>query len=165
MLQKRNDTEKAGVELRNSEREKTLRREQIGGELARLTERKEVMLREYDEVIRKLYDEYSLTRSEAEKVATEPENPTEAKKTLVEVKGKIRGLGNVNVSAIEEYKEVKERYDFLNEQIEDVENSRKEKLVTQSNFFKKRHNVITPYTEKSKKKNKEIKELYKLLQS
>ena len=133
MLSKRNDTEKAGVELRNSEREKTMRREQIGGELARLTERKEVMLREYDEVIRKLYDEYSLTRSEAEKIATEPEHPAEAKKTLAEVKGKIRSLGNVNVSAIEEYKEVKERYDFLNAQIEDVENSRKElhKLINQ----------------------------------
>ncbi len=133
MLKKRNETEKAGVELRNSEREKTLRREQIGGELARLTERKEVMLREYDEVIRKLYDEYSLTRSEAEKVAEEPEHPAEAKKTLAEIKGKIRNLGNVNVSAIEEYKEVKERYDFLSAQIEDVENSRKElhKLINQ----------------------------------
>ncbi len=133
MLEKRNQTEKAGIELRNSEREKTLRREQIGGELARLTERKEVMLKEYDEVIRKLYDEYQLTRSEAEKVASEPENPSEAKKTLAEIKGKIRNLGSVNVSAIEEYKEVKERYDFLSAQIEDVEKSRAElyKLINQ----------------------------------
>lgn len=133
MLEKRNQTEKAGIELRNSEREKTLRREQISGELARLTERKEVMLKEYDEVIRKLYDEYQLTRSEAEKIATEPEHPAEAKKTLAEIKGKIRSLGNVNVSAIEEYKEVKERYDFLSAQIEDVEKSRAElhKLINQ----------------------------------
>ncbi|MBO5021210.1 MAG: chromosome segregation protein SMC [Clostridia bacterium] len=133
MLEKRNQTEKAGIELRNSEREKTLRREQIGGELARLTERKEVMLREYDDVIKKLYDEYQLTRSEAEKVASEPENPSEAKKTLAEIKGKIRNLGSVNVSAIEEYKEVKERYDFLSAQIEDVEKSRAElyKLINQ----------------------------------
>ncbi len=133
MLEKRNETEKAGVELRNSEREKTMRREQIGGELARLTERKEVMVREYDDVIRRLYDEYELTRSEAEKIATEPENPAEAKRNLAEIKGKIRSLGNVNVSAIEEYKEVKERYDFLSVQIEDVENSRAElnKLINQ----------------------------------
>jgi len=133
MLEERNLTEKAGVELRNSEREKTMRREQIGGELARLTERKEVMLREYDDVIRKLYDEYELTRSEAEKIAEEPENPAEAKRTLAEIKGKIRNLGNVNVSAIEEYKEVKERFDFLSAQIEDVENSRAQlnKLINQ----------------------------------
>ena len=133
MLEQRNLTEKAGVELRNSEREKTMRREQIGGELARLTERKEVMLREYDDVIRRLYDEYQLTRSEAEKIATEPEHPTEAKRTLAEIKGKIRNLGNVNVAAIEEYKEVKERYDFLSAQIEDVETSRAQltKLINQ----------------------------------
>ncbi len=133
MLEKRNQTEKAGVELRTSEREKTMRREQIGGELARLTERKEVMVKEYDDVIRRLYDEYQLTRSEAEKIATEPEHPAEAKRNLAEIKGKIRSLGNVNVSAIEEYKEVKERFDFLNAQIEDVEKTRSElyKLINQ----------------------------------
>ena len=133
MLNKRNETEKFGVELRGSEKDKTLRREQINAELARLTERKEVMLREYDDVIRRLYDEYSLTRSEAEKIAKEPEHPNEAKKNLAEIKSKIRNLGNVNVSAIEEYKEVKERHDFLSSQVEDVEKSRKElyKLINQ----------------------------------
>ncbi|MBE6750667.1 MAG: chromosome segregation protein SMC [Ruminococcaceae bacterium] len=133
MLEKRNETEKSGVELRNSEREKTMLREKIGGELARLTERKEIMLKEYDEVIRRLYDEYSLTRTEAEKIAKEPENPNEAKKLLAELKGKIRSLGNVNVAAIEEYKEVKERYDFLNAQVDDVEKTRAElyKLINQ----------------------------------
>lgn len=133
MLEKRNQTEKAGVELRSSEREKTLLREKISGELARLTERKEIMLKEYDEVIRKLYDEYELTRSEAEKIGIEIEKPTEAKKTLAEIKGKIRSLGNVNVSAIEEYKEVSERYEFLSAQINDVENTRSElyKLINQ----------------------------------
>ena len=68
LIEKRNQTEKAGLELRTGEREQTAQREKIGGELARLTERKEVMLKEYDEVIRKLYDEYELTRSEAEKI-------------------------------------------------------------------------------------------------
>ena len=133
LITKRNDTEKAGVELRNSEKERTFQRERIGGELARLTERKEVMVKEYDDVIRQLYDEYQLTKSEAEAVAIEIEKPSEAKKNLAEIKSKIRALGNVNVSAIEEYKEVKERYDFMAAQIEDVENSRKElhKLISQ----------------------------------
>ncbi len=132
-IEQRNSTEKYGVVLRNSERENTLRREQISGELARLQERKEVMMREYDDVIRKLYDEYELTRSEAEKIGIEIENPTLAKKTLVEIKNKIRALGNVNVSAIEEYKEVSERYNFLSAQIEDVEASRAQlnKLINQ----------------------------------
>ena len=133
LIVKRNETEKAGVELRNSEKERTLQRERIGGELARLSERKEVMVKEYDDVIRQLYDEYQLTKSEAEVVAIEIEKPSEAKKNLAEIKSKIRALGNVNVSAIEEYKEVKERYDFMSAQIADVENSRKElhKLISQ----------------------------------
>ena len=133
MLEKRNNTEKSGVELRNSEREKTAKREQVGGELARLVERKEVMMREYDEVIAKLFDEYQLTRSEAEALGIEIENLSEAKKTLAEIKGKIRSLGNVNVAAIEEYKEVSERYEFLSAQVDDVEKTRSElyKLINQ----------------------------------
>ena len=133
LQEQRNLTEKAGVELRSKERERTLEREKIGGELARLTERKDVMLKEYDDVIRRLYDEYSLTKSEAENIGIKIDKPQESKKELAEVKSKIRSLGVVNVSAIEEYKEVKERYDFMSEQIEDVENSRKElhKLINE----------------------------------
>ncbi len=133
LMTERNSVEKFGVELRSSERERTLEREKIGGELARLTERKEVMLKEYDDVIRQLYDEYQLTKSEAENIAIEIEKPAEAKKALAETKSKIRSLGNVNVSAIEEYKEVKERYDFMSEQVADVEKARTElrKLINQ----------------------------------
>ena len=133
LLEKRNQTEKAGLELRTSEREQTAQREKIGGELARLTERKEVMLKEYDDVIRRLYDEYQLTRSEAEKIGIHIEKPSEAKKELAEIKSKIRNLGNVNVSAIEEYKEVSERYEFMSAQINDVETTRAElhKLINQ----------------------------------
>lgn len=133
LLSERNQVEKSGVELRSSERERTLEREKIGGELARLTERKDVMMKEYDDVIRQLYDEYQLTKSEAENVAIQIEKPTEAKKQLAETKSKIRSLGNVNVSAIEEYKEVKARYDFMNAQVEDIEKARAElrKLINQ----------------------------------
>ena len=38
----------------------------------------------------------------------------------------LKSLGNVNVSAIDEYKEVKERYDFMKSQMDDIETSRKE---------------------------------------
>jgi len=132
-VEKRNETEKFGAQLRVSERERTLEREKIGGELARLTERKEMMTKEYDDCIRQLYDEYQLTKSEAELIAVEIEKPAESKKELNEVKSKIRSLGSVNVSAVEEYKEVKERYDFMKEQIDDVQKSRSElhKLINQ----------------------------------
>lgn len=133
LIEKRNQTEKLGIELRSGEREQTAQREKIGGELARLTERKEVMLKEYDDVIRQLYDEYQLTRSEAENMGIRIEKPSDAKRELADVKSKIRSLGNVNVSAIEEYKEVSERYEFMSAQINDVETTRAElhKLINQ----------------------------------
>ncbi len=133
LMEMRNETEKAGVALRSGERERTMEREKIGGELARLCERKEIMVKEYDDVIRRLYDEYQLTKTEAEQIGIEIDKPNEAKKELADIKAKIRSLGNVNVSAIEEYKEVKERYDFMNEQLEDIEKSRTElrKIINQ----------------------------------
>lgn len=133
LLAKRNETEKQGVKIRSEERDKTLEREKISAELARLTERKETMEKEYDSCLSRLYDEYQLTKSEAEKIAKPIENLTDAKKRLAEIKASIRSLGTVNVSAIEEYKDVKSRYDFLSEQLADVENSKAElnKLINQ----------------------------------
>ena len=104
----------------------TAERERLGGEVARLEERRENMLREYDDIVRRLFDEYELTRTEAEQIAKPVENIGEAKRELSDIKGKIKSLGNVNVSAIDEYKEVKERYDFMKSQMDDIENSRKE---------------------------------------
>ena len=129
----RNDIEKAGIELRAGEKERIAEREKIVGEIARLSERKEIMVAEYDDVIRRLYDEYELTRSEAEQIGIVIEKPAEAKKQLADIKAKIRALGSVNVSAVEEYKEVKERYDFLKAQIDDVESARASlhKLINQ----------------------------------
>ena len=54
------------------------------------------------------------------------ESLSEAKKRLAEIKGKIKALGSVNVAAIEEYREVSERYEFMKTQLEDVEKSKAE---------------------------------------
>lgn len=125
--------ENENVKLRSGEREITFEREKVGGELVRLQERKETISADYDKVIKQLYDEYQLTRGEAEEMGIVIENPSDAKKRLNEIKNKIRSLGSVNVSAIEEYKEVSERYDFMSSQISDVEKSRVElhKLINQ----------------------------------
>ena len=130
---RRDEIDKSSTELRAGEKELTLEREKISGELARLSERRENMVKECDDVILQLFDEYQLTNTEAEATGIKVENPKEAKKTLAEIKSKIRSLGNVNVSAIEEFKEVNERYTFLKEQVADVEKARDElhKLIGQ----------------------------------
>lgn len=120
-------------DLRTLERAKSVERENLSGELARLEERKIAMRKEYDDLTAKLYEEYQLTRREAAALEIIIEDYAAAGKRLNELKGQIRALGSVNVSAIEEYKEVSERYEFMSEQISDVERSRDElnKLINE----------------------------------
>ncbi len=126
LLEARAQLEKENTDLRNLEKEKSSERERISGELARLEERKASMLNEYEEYNSKLYDEYQLTRREAIALEIVIENIGDARTRLSALKNEIRGLGSVNVSAIDEYKEVSERYDFMSEQIGDVEKSKAE---------------------------------------
>ena len=128
----REQLEKRSAEIRSLERDKTAERETSGRELARLEERKINIQKQYDDIIAKLWEEYELTRREAEECAVEIDDSKQAQKRLNELKQKIKSLGNVNVSAIEEYKEVSERYEFMSAQVNDVEKSKKEieKLIT-----------------------------------
>ncbi len=125
-ISRREQFEQECARFRIIEREKTEEREKLGGEKARLTERRDTMQKEFDDISNKLYDEYELTRREAEELNIVIEDVPEAKRTLNELKSKIRSLGNVNVSAIEEYKEVSERYSFMHGQVSDVEKSKAE---------------------------------------
>ena len=126
MQKHREELEVNARKLRDGEREKALDREKLSKEVARLEERRENMLRDYDEIIKKLFDEYELTRAEAEKTGIKIDGISEARRSLAEIKGKIKALGTVNVAAIEEYKEVSERYGFMKDQIDDIEKSRRE---------------------------------------
>lgn len=118
--------EKRSAQLRQLERDKSAEKENVGQELARLEERKTNLNKQYDDIIQKLWDEYELTRRQAEEVAVKIENLSAAQKRLSELKSKIKALGSVNVAAIDEYKEVSERYEFMKTQVGDVEKSKKE---------------------------------------
>ncbi|MBQ3929032.1 MAG: chromosome segregation protein SMC, partial [Clostridia bacterium] len=120
--------EQRSAQLRQKERDKTAERENVNSELARLEERRNNLRKNYDDIVSKLWDEYELTKREAEKAAVEIDDRGKAQRRLTELKQKIRSLGSVNVSAIEEYKEVSERYEFLKVQIGDVEKSKAELL-------------------------------------
>ncbi len=116
------------TKLRLESREKTDERERMGQEVARLEEKSVGIKKEVDDLSRRLYEEYELTRLEAEAVAKPIDNVAEANRRVTELKNKIRALGSVNVDAIEEFKEVNERYQFLKVQIEDVENTKADLL-------------------------------------
>ena len=142
---KRAALEKQAGELRLKERETSAERERIGLEVARLRERLENLNREYETILAKLWEEYELTRREAEEIGITIEDASTAQRRLTELKNKIRSLGAVNVAAVVEYKEVSERYTFMKTQTDDVEKSKAELLKLISELTKQ---MQTQFTER-----------------
>ena len=74
-----------------------------------------------DELSNYMWAEYELTLNMAAEFRDEELNDLSSlKKEITAVKAKIKSLGDVNVNAIEDYKEVSERYEFLKEQHDDI---------------------------------------------
>ncbi len=126
LQQEHNEFEKKTVDLRTQIRNITDAKEHYSREVTRLSERKVSVQKDYDKIIADLFDQYNLTRTDADAIAEPIENMQEAERALSEIRSKIRSLGTVNVDAIEEYKEVSERYKFMSEQLSDVETSKRE---------------------------------------
>ncbi|HJA25099.1 MAG TPA: chromosome segregation protein SMC [Candidatus Fournierella merdigallinarum] len=120
--------EKEGEVSQKTQRVRAItdQREKMSQEMARLAERKAAAEVEYDQTIAKLWEEYQLTMTDAQGLCVPFDSVTELRRQVGEVRGKIRALGNVNVAAIDEYKEVSSRYEFLNAQVRDVEKSKAE---------------------------------------
>ena len=120
------ELERQSSQLRTAEREKTAEQGRLNAEISRLEERRNNLQKEYDSITEKLWEEYELSKREAESAAAVIEEVGKAQRRLAELKSKIKALGAVNVAAIEEYKEVSERYEFMSVQIKDIERSKSE---------------------------------------
>lgn len=84
--------------------------------------RKDKLQEDIDDITNKLWEEYELTPNKVEDYK-KPDNVAVATKKVNSLRNKIKDLGNVNVGAIEEYKEMSKRYDFMCEQRLDIENT------------------------------------------
>lgn len=149
LVKERDMCDKNVSDLRASEREKNDEKERLASEIVRLDSKKTALEKEQTDTQNKLFEEYKLTRREAEALDINLENIPEAKRELYDVKSKIKSLGNVNVSAIEEYREVSERYEFMKTQLTDVERSKAEliKMIDEltgkmAEQFRDRFNII-----------------------
>ena len=101
--------------------ELTNRISQLDKELFRLQSQKEKLEEKQESHINYMWNEYELTFSTAEPLRNPELNVlSEVKKRIEELKTGIRSLGNVNVNAIEDYKEVAERYEFMKTQHDDL---------------------------------------------
>ena len=104
------------------------KREQLSGrindldkELYRLGAQKEKLEESGENFINYMWEEYELTHHEAEPMRDETfGDRQELKRSISKIKEEIKQLGNVNMNAIEDYKEVSERYEFMNKQRNDL---------------------------------------------
>ncbi len=119
-----NELERKLTEIRNRERDLMNDKEIFVKELTKCENILQNSRETYDTLTAKLFEEYELTYTEALSMNL-PEPTPEFNTELASVKAKIRALGSVNVNAVEEFKETKERYDFMTAQINDLNESKK----------------------------------------
>ena len=102
--------------------EQSSRLEEIRNQISKIDLKKSKIELELNQIINKMWEEYELTPNNVEEYK-EVTSPHEVQKQVNSLRSEIRDLGSINVDSIQEYKEVKERYDFLSEQRYDLEES------------------------------------------
>lgn len=104
--------EQRGIDLREASR-------QMESELFRLEAKGERLEEEKMRITTQMWEEYEMTYRMALEYTSYKQNDL-LSRPVKEIRGDIRSLGDVNVGAIEQYKEVKERYAFLTQQRADI---------------------------------------------
>lgn len=132
VIAKENECERRMSELTKEIREKGDDKVKFSNALAVAIEKKASIEKEDEKLRVTLWDKYELTITEAREKAEKLENLAESQKQLADLRRKITALGSVNFAAIEEFEEVKTKYDELSGQLKDVEKSRRdlEKLIS-----------------------------------
>ena len=104
------------------------KREEISGrileidkEIYRLESRHESLCETSDKLMTYMWDEYEITLNAAKELKDHDlTDLSKIRKRIQELKGEVKALGDVNVNAIEDYKNVSKRYDFLKSQHDDL---------------------------------------------
>lgn len=122
--------------------------EELKAQIVKIDVKKTKIEDDMNSIINKMWEEYELTPN-AVKDYKKPDNVSLTQKKVNNLRSDIKELGSVNVDSIEEYKNLKERYDFMCEQRVDLEDTmnklRKiisEMTVTMKEQFKKQFEII-----------------------
>ena len=96
--------------------------ENLKNQINKLDVKKSKLEVELEQIINKMWEDYELTPSNVENYE-KPANISQTSKKVKQLRDEIKNLGSINIDSIEEYKQTKERYDFMCEQRLDLENS------------------------------------------
>lgn len=122
--------------------------EQVKEQMVKMDMKKDKLDQDIETIINNMWEEYEITPNHAQEYP-KPENVAATQKQVTFLRGKIRDLGSVNLDSIQEYKQTKERYDFMCEQRLDLENA-----------MEKLRNIITDLTTNMKE---QFAEKFKLI--
>ena len=117
--------------------------EDLKGQLVKLDVKKTKIEEDINSIYNKMWEEYELTPNNVGEYP-KPENVQTTQRRVNVLRTEIKELGSVNVDSIEEYKNLKDRYDFMSEQRLDLENT-----------MSKLRNVISEMTQIMKEQFKE----------
>lgn len=115
--------------LRKASREKSIERESLLKNYTTLQSILERINAEQDKLTERLWEDYELSYAEACEKNTQPITEESRGPSITRqnrLRTKIRELGSVNVGAVEEYKQVKERYELLTGQVADLNRSKRD---------------------------------------
>lgn len=91
----------------------------------RVESKTEKFFEERKRIINEMFEEYNVTYEEIFKYQILDISYNQLKKNIKDYKNQIKNLGSINVDSIQKYKEVKERFEFLTSQKEDIINAEK----------------------------------------
>ena len=135
---------------------------ELDKECFRLANQKEKLLEQIDGQMNYMWEEYQLTYTSAIDYPIDKSiSIANVKKSISEVKEKIKALGPVNVNAIEDYKDLLERYEFLTFQKEDLVSSEEDLIeMIEQLDIEMRKQFEENFSEIDKQFNKVFKELF-----
>ncbi len=97
--------------------------EDLKSQITKQEVKKSKMEYELEQVVNKMWEDYEMTPNNVGEEYKKPENISETSKKVKQLRNEIKDLGSINIDSIEEYKQTKERYDFMCEQRLDLEDS------------------------------------------
>ena len=124
----RQDYEGRRSRAEKASQEANRRINELERQFAQLEQRKNTADMEEKQLLDKLWDNYELSRSAAQRQRQPLDNLSQAQKRASLIRREMNAMGSPNLGAIEEFERVNERYTFLTSQRDDIEKARAELL-------------------------------------